>query len=190
MDHDYFVHPTAEVSSIARIGTGSKIWHQAQICDGVQLGSNCIVGKGVYIDFGVTVGSNVKIQNYALVYHGADLEDGVFVGPHACFANDKLPRAVNPDGSLKSSADWEAGRTLVRQGASVGARAVVLPGVTVGRWAMVAAGAVVTKDVPDFGMVSGSPARLIGYVCKCGRRLKQLGDNTWVCEFDSEEYQI
>ena len=165
------VHPTAEVSPSATIGPGTKIWHYAQVRERAQIGRNCIVGKGVYVDAEVVIGDNVKIQNGANIYHGVTIEDGVFVGPRVCFTNDMFPRAIAPDGTLKTDADWEVGRTLVRYGASLGAGAIVLPDVTVGRFALVGAGAVVTKSVPDHGLVLGNPARLVGYVCHCGRRL-------------------
>ena len=176
-----YIHPTAEVSARATLGPGTRVWHQAQVREGAVLGRNCIVGKGVYVDFDVRIGDNVKIQNYACVYHGTTLEDGVFVGPHAVFTNDRLPRAINPDGSLKGDADWQVGRILVREGASIGAGAVIVAGVAIGRFAMVGAGAVVTKDVPDYGLVYGSPARLMGYVCPCGHRLRNAGPNLWLC---------
>ena len=165
------IHETAEVHPKAEIGPGTQIWHQAQVREHAKLGANCIVGKGVYIDFGVSIGDNVKIQNGALIYHGVTIEDGVFIGPQACLTNDKLPRAINPDGTLKWDADWKAGRIRVCYGASIGAGAIVLPDVTIGRFAMVGAGAVVTRDVPDHGLVVGVPARLVGYVCECGGRL-------------------
>jgi len=129
----------------------------------------------VYVDSDVCIGDNVKIQNGASIYHGATLEDGVFVGPHACLTNDKLPRAITPDGRLKRDDDWEVGRTLVQYGASIGAGAILVAGVTVGCWAMVGAGAVVTKDVVPYGLVVGNPARLIGFVCMCGHRLTETG---------------
>lgn len=166
------IHPTAEVSPRAEIGDGSAIWHQVQVREGARLGRNCIVGKGAYIDFDVQIGDNVKIQNGASIYHGVTIEDGVFVGPHACLTNDKLPRAVNPDGSPKGANDWVVSPILVREGAAIGACAVVLPGVTVGRWVMIGAGAVVTRDVSDYGLVWGNPARLQGFVCPCGERLR------------------
>jgi len=167
------IHPTAEVSSLARIGEGTKIWHQAQVREGAQIGRFCIIGKGVYIDFDAVIGDQVKIQNGASIYHGVTIEDGVFIGPHACLTNDKLPRAITPEGQLKRDADWEVGKILIQYGASIGAGAVILPGVTVGRFAMVGAGAVVTKDVVAHGLVVGNPARLVGFVCMCGHRLAE-----------------
>jgi UDP-2-acetamido-3-amino-2,3-dideoxy-glucuronate N-acetyltransferase len=176
-----YIHPTADVSPKATLGEGTKVWHQAQVREGAVLGRNCILGKGAYVDFGVQIGDNVKIQNRASVYHGVTLENGVFVGPHVIFTNDKLPRAINPDGSLKSEDDWELGRILVKEGASLGAGAIIVTGVTIGRFAMVGAGAVVTKDVPDYGLVYGNPARLVGYVCERGHKLQRVEGNTWEC---------
>jgi acetyltransferase-like isoleucine patch superfamily enzyme len=165
------VHFTADVSAGADIGAGTVIWHQAQVREGARIGANCVIGKGVYIDAGVVIGNNVKIQNYVSIYHGVTLEDGVFCGPYCTFTNDKYPRAINPDGSLKGANDWTLTPTLVRMGASIGANATIVCGVTIGRWAMVGAASVVTRDVPDYGLVWGSPARLHGFVCPCGARL-------------------
>lgn len=145
------------------------------------VGEGCVIGAGAYVGAGVRLGRNCKVQNNALLYEGLTLEDGVFVGPQVCFTNDFLPRAVNPDLSLKSAADWEEGRTLVREGASVGAQSVVVTGVTIGRWALVGAGSVVTHDVPDHALVYGSPARVRGWVCACARPLKVEGQKGW-CE--------
>lgn len=170
------IHPSADVSDQATVGEGTHIWHHAQVREGARIGRNCIIGKGVYIDFGVQIGDNCKIQNGACIYHGATLEDGVFVGPGAYVLNDTLPRAVNPDGSLKTNSDWEVSPVLIRRGASLGAGSIVLPGVTVGNWAMVASGAVVTRDVPAHGLVVGVPGRLCGFVCRCGGRLEVRGD--------------
>ena len=167
------IHPSADISPSAVIGQGTKIWHQAQVREDAQLGRNCIVGKGAYIDSGVVIGDNVKIQNGAFIYHGVTIEDGVFIGPRVCFTNDMFPRAITIEGALKTDADWEVGRTLVRAGASIGAGAIVLPDLIIGRFALVGAGAVVTKSVPDHGLVVGNPARLIGFVCRCGRRLHE-----------------
>jgi acetyltransferase-like isoleucine patch superfamily enzyme len=169
------IHPTADVSPQACIGEGTSIWHQAQVREGAHIGCQCIVSKGVYIDFDVHLGDRVKIQNHVSVYHGVTIEDGVFVGPHVCFTNDRLPRAVTPDGLLKGADDWDLGTTLVREGAAIGANSTLLSGITIGRWAMVGAGSVVTRDVPDHGLVWGNPAQLHGFACPCGQRLPDPG---------------
>jgi acetyltransferase-like isoleucine patch superfamily enzyme len=168
-----YIHSTADVSKDASIGSGSKIWHQVQVREGAWIGQNCIIGKGVYIDFGVKVGNNVKIQNYVSVFHGVTIADGVFVGPHVCFTNDLIPRAVNPDGSLKDEDDWLLSKTLICKGAGLGANSTIRCGITVGKWSIVGAGSVVTSDVPDFGMVWGNPARLHAFVAPNGERLKE-----------------
>jgi UDP-2-acetamido-3-amino-2,3-dideoxy-glucuronate N-acetyltransferase len=165
------IHPTADVSDKADIGDGTMIWHQAHIREGAQIGRGCIIGKGVYIDAGVSIGDHVKVQNYVSIFHGVTVEEGVFIGPHVCFTNDLRPRAINPDGSPKAAHDWVVSPTRVRYGAALGANATIVCGVTVGAWAMVAAGSVVTRDVPDYGLVAGNPARLRGYVCPCGEPL-------------------
>ena len=175
------IHHTADVSPRALIGAGSRVWHGAQIREGVVIGENCVVGKDVYIDFGVKIGSNVKIQNGAYLYHGLIVEDGVFIGPRAVFTNDVYPRAINRDGTLKGTGDWEVGPILIKYGAYIGTGSIIIPNVTVGQYALVAAGAVVTKSVPDYGLVLGVPARLVGYVCKCGLKMKQNGDH-YCCE--------
>jgi len=168
------IHPTAEVSELSGIGDGSSIWHQAQIRENVSIGKNCIIGKGVYVDFEVIIGNNVKIQNYVSVFHGVTLEDGVFVGPHVCFTNDMFPRAVSPDGSLKSGDDWELCETLIKEGAGLGANSTIRCGVTIGKWAIIGAGSVVTKNVPDYGLVWGNPARLHGFVSPAGEKLVEI----------------
>ena len=144
-----YIHPSTLVEDGAHIGEHSKIWHQGQIRVGAKIGEACVIGRGVFIDTNVVIGDYVKIQNYVSVYHGVTIEDGVFVGPHEVFTNDKFPRAIAPDGSPKSDTDWEIVPTLVKYGAAIGSNAVLVCGVTVGRWAMVGAGAVVTRDVPD-----------------------------------------
>ena len=165
------VHETAQVHSRARVGSDVRIWNWVQVREDAEIGDGSILSKGVYVDAGVRIGRNVKIQNNVSVYHGVTIEDGVFVGPHVCFTNDLRPRAINPDGSLKSADDWVVSQTLLRFGCSVGANATIVAGVTVGRFAMVGAGAVVTHDVPDHGLVVGCPARLVGYVCACGQKV-------------------
>lgn len=171
MSEAVFIHDTADVSPQAKIGAGTKIWQHCQVRERAVIGSNCILSKGVYIDFGVNIGDNVKIQNGISVYHGVTLEDGVFCGPHCVFTNDKRPRSINPDGKLKGGEDWQISETLVKRGASIGAHATIICGITIGEWAMIGAGAVVTKSVPAYGLVVGNPARLIGFVCPCGERI-------------------
>lgn len=187
---DFYVHPTADLSPKATIGKGTRIWHQAQVREGAHIGADCILGKGVYVDFDVVIGNRVKIQNYASIYHGAMIEDGVFIGPYVCLTNDKRPRAITPDGALKSDDDWELGYIRIRYGASIGAGAIILPDVTIGRFALVGAGALVTRDVPSHGMVVGSPAKLIGYVCQCGQRLTQDQRGSWFCQICLRGYEL
>ncbi len=184
-----FVHPTAEISPDALIGEGTKIWHQAQVREGAVVGRNCVIGKAAYVDHDVTVGDNVKIQNGALIYHGATIEDGVFIGPQACLANDLRPRAITPEGEPKGVDDWEVTPTLVRYGASIGAGAIVLPGVTVGRFAMIAAGAVVTRDVVAHALLVGVPGRVERFVCACGAALERVAD-AWSCSGCLRRYEI
>ena len=152
------IHSTAEVSPKAQIGSGTRIWHFVQIREGVTIGQNCIIGKDAYVDVDVKIGDNVKIQNSALIYHGATLEDGVFIGPQVCLTNDRNPRAITSDGHLKGNDDWVVGPILIKYGASIGAGSVILPNVTIGRFALIGAGAVVTREVPDHGLVVGNPS--------------------------------
>ncbi|MGD8245605.1 MAG: acyltransferase [Anaerolineae bacterium] len=170
------IHPTADVSPAARIGSGTAVWHHCQVREGAQIGRNCILSKGVYVDTGVVLGDNVKVQNCVSIYHGVTLEDGVFCGPHCVFTNDKQPRAINPDGSLKAPDDWTLSETRVKTGASIGANAVIVCGLTIGAWAMIGAGSVVTRDVPAHGLVFGNPAQLRGFVCACGERLQERAE--------------
>ncbi|MBN2567243.1 N-acetyltransferase [Candidatus Woesearchaeota archaeon] len=189
------IHPTAEVSPDAKVGDGTLIWHHAQVREKASIGTGCVISKGAYIDTGVIIGDRCKIQNYVSVYHGVELEDGVFVGPHVCFTNDKNPRAVNPDGSQKSVSDWRVAETRIRRGASLGANSTIVCGVTVGEWALVGAGSVVTKDVPAHGVVWGNPARLRGHACVCGAVVKQEGlgapgERTHTCSACGKRYPI
>jgi UDP-2-acetamido-3-amino-2,3-dideoxy-glucuronate N-acetyltransferase len=182
------VQQTADVHERATLGPGTVVWHLAQIRENARLGSGCIVGRGAYVGPGVTIGSNVKLQNYALVYEPAVLEDDVFIGPAAVLTNDPYPRSVDLVGKLKRPEDWDAYGVIVRQGASLGARAVVVAGRVIGRWALVAAGAVVTRDVPDFALVAGTPARRIGWVGRAGHRLSDTGSGRWRCPQTGEIY--
>ncbi|PDW01836.1 acyltransferase [Candidatus Viridilinea mediisalina] len=164
------IHPTADVSPLAVIGAGTRVWSYVQIRERARIGVDCIIGRNCYIDLDVSIGDRVKIQNNASLYLGLSVEDGVFIGPHVVFTNDKVPRAINPDGTLKQTSDWQVGQTRVCYGAAIGAHSVIVTGITIGRWAMVGAGSTVTKDVPDYGLVLGNPARLIGWVNARGER--------------------
>jgi UDP-2-acetamido-3-amino-2,3-dideoxy-glucuronate N-acetyltransferase len=184
------VQASAQVDESAVVGDGTSVWELAQIRENAMLGTGCVIGRGAYVGSGVVVGNNVKLQNYALVYEPAVLEDGVFVGPAAVLTNDEYPRSVDPDGNLKRASDWQPVGVTVREGASLGARSVCVAPVTVGRWAMVAAGAVVTKDVTDFALVVGVPARQIGWVGRSGRRLEAGGSSgTWRCPETGTAYR-
>jgi acetyltransferase-like isoleucine patch superfamily enzyme len=169
------IHPSAEVSASARVGAGTRIWGHAQVREHASIGEECNIGKGVYIDAHVQIGSRVKIQNYASVFEGVTLEDGVFVGPHVCFTNDLLPRAITVEGLLKTANEWQITPTIVGYGASIGAGSVIRCGITVGQFALVGAGSVVTHDVAPYTLVFGNPARPYGYVCRCGHPLAMLG---------------
>jgi UDP-2-acetamido-3-amino-2,3-dideoxy-glucuronate N-acetyltransferase len=182
------VHSSADVSDDATLGEGTAVWHLAQVREGAVLGRNCIIGRGAYVGPGVVMGDNCKLQNYALVYEPARLESGVFVGPAVVFTNDHYPRAVTPEGDLKRGDDWEPVGVTVREGASIGARAVCIAPVTIGRWAMVAAGSVVTRDVPDFALVAGVPARRLMWVGHVGVPLEPGGENVWRCPRSGRVY--
>jgi UDP-2-acetamido-3-amino-2,3-dideoxy-glucuronate N-acetyltransferase len=171
----------ADVAPSASLGTGTSVWQLATVREDVSIGQNCVIGRGAYLGPGVTLGNNVKVQNHALIYEPATLADGAFVGPAVVFTNDTNPRAVTPEGRLKTADDWDAVGVTVREGASVGARAVCVAPVVVGRWAMVAAGAVVTRDVPDYALVAGVPARRIGWVGRAGLRLTDEGGGCFRC---------
>jgi UDP-2-acetamido-3-amino-2,3-dideoxy-glucuronate N-acetyltransferase len=163
--HSYYAHPTAIVESEI-IGEGTKIWHFAHVRQGSKIGRNCSIGKSVYIDIGAEIGSNVKIQNFVSVYKGVIIEDDVFVGPSATFTNDLYPRAFIWNEEHISA-------TRICRGASIGANATLVCGITVGEYAMIGAGSVVAKDVPPFALMLGNPGQQRGYVCYCGQRLKE-----------------
>lgn len=163
MNRDIQIHHSAEVSPHAVIGERTLIWNQVQIREGASIGSDCNIGKDVYIDRGVRIGDRCKIQNGVSIFIGVEIEDDVFLGPHMTFTNDLVPRAFNRN--------WEITPTRVKRGASIGANATILCGITIGEYAMVGAGAVVTKDVAPHSLVVGNPAKPIGWVCRCGNRL-------------------
>jgi UDP-2-acetamido-3-amino-2,3-dideoxy-glucuronate N-acetyltransferase len=184
------IEPTADVDDTAEIGNRTRIWHLAQIRERAVVGADCVIGRGAYLGPGVRLGDRCKVQNHALVYEPAVVGDGVFIGPAVVFTNDEFPRAVTVDGAPKSEADWTMVAVTVRDGAAIGARAVCIAPLTVGRWAMVAAGSVVTRDVPDYALVAGVPARRIGWVGPAGRRLQAArnGAGGWVCPVTGEEF--
>lgn len=179
---------SADVSSLANIGDGSSIWHLAQVREHAVLGNNCVVGRGAYVGTGVVLGANCKVQNYALIYEPARLGDGVFIGPAVVLTNDTYPRAVNPDGSLKSAHDWTPVGVTIGRGASIGARATCVAPVAIGEWATVAAGAVVVRDVPAHALVVGVPARRVGWVGRSGHPLSAR-NGRWYCPVSDDVYE-
>lgn len=184
------IHATADVADNAQVPSSSKIWHYAQVRESVVLGENCIVGRGAYIGNGVTVGDGCKVQNYALVYEPAVLEPGVFIGPAAVLTNDEFPRAVNADLSPKSAHDWKPVGVHVKKGASIGANSTCIAPITIGEWALVGSGSVVTKDVPNFALVVGNPAKRIRWVGKAGMPLQQGAEqNLYICPISGELYR-
>ncbi|MFC9080964.1 acyltransferase [Streptomyces sp. NPDC057062] len=188
---NYRVQPSAQVDDSAEIGAGSSVWDLAQIREGARLGEGCVIGRGAYVGTGVRMGDNCKLQNYALVYEPAELGDGVFIGPAVVLTNDHNPRSVDPEGKQKRGGDWEAVGVKIADGASIGARSVCVAPISIGRWAMVAAGAVVTKDVPDFALVVGVPARRVGWVGRAGVKLvERAGEaGVWECPETGSIYE-
>lgn len=160
----------AEIEDLAVLGENILVEDYSVIKNGAKIGTNTKIHVNVLIDNDVSIGSNVKIQNNVVIPHGVTIEDGVFVGPGVNFTNDKWPRSITPQGKLKSNADWHVSETLVRYGASIGAGSTIVCGITIGRWAMIGAGSVVVKSVPDFAIVCGNPAAIVGYTNENGEK--------------------
>lgn len=184
--NEVYVHPTAVIDKTAVIGDGTKVWHFVHVRENAEIGRNCVLGDFVYVGMGVKIGNDVKLENRATVYGGVKIEDKVFVGPHVTFTNDPYPRSF--------STDWKIVPTLVRKGASIGAGAVVMCGVTIGEYAMIGAGSVVTKDIPPHALTYGNPAKIRGFVCRCGKRLtkeeERQKDVLMICPICDEKYEI
>jgi len=178
------IHPTSEVSPDARIGRGTKIWQHCTVLDGAEIGERCLLSQNVYVEGRTRIGRNVKIKNNVSIYECVELEDDVFIGPSAVFTNVLTPRGHWPRKN-------EFLKTLVRKGATVGANATILCGVTIGRYAMVGAGSVVTRDVPDFAQVYGVPAEQHGWVCHCGTLIGELEHGaTHGCDLCGSTYEF
>lgn len=162
--NNVFIHPTANISEDVIIGDGTKVWINSQIRENANIGSNCVISKDTYIDANVTIGNNCKVQNSVSIYQGVELEDDIFIGPNACFTNDKVPRVFETD--------WKITPTFVKKGASIGANATIICGITLGEYCMVAAGSVVTKDVEPYSLVMGNPAKHYSYIDKKGNKIE------------------
>ncbi|MCL2749759.1 MAG: N-acetyltransferase [Coriobacteriia bacterium] len=178
-----FVHETAVVDEGAHIGSNTKVWHFSHVSSGSRIGEGCTLGQNVYVASGVVIGDRCKIQNNVSLYEGVCLEDEVFCGPSCVFTNDFYPRAQPSQG-------WEISATLVKKGASIGANATIVCGNTIGEFAMVAAGAVVAQDVCDYALVVGVPAKQIGWVCSCGRKLNKQEDKSYLCPLCEKRFEF
>jgi UDP-2-acetamido-3-amino-2,3-dideoxy-glucuronate N-acetyltransferase len=182
---DPIIHKTAEVSPLAQIGAGTKIWHNSQIMAVAVVGDNCTIGHNCLVAGGAKIGNGVKIESNVDVWDGVVLEDYVFVGPSAVFTNDINPRAKYSKKDFPQYVKWFP--TLVKEGATIGANATIVCGVIIGKWAFIAAGAVVTADVPDYALVAGVPAKLIGWTCECANKL-EFGNESAVCKICGRKY--
>lgn len=184
------IHATADVADDAEISETARVWHYAQVREGAKISDDCIIGRGAYIGTGVTLGAGCKVQNYALLYEPAVLEDGVFIGPAAVLTNDEFPRAINPDGSTKSAHDWKPVGVHVKRGASIGANTTCIAPLVIGEWALIGSGSLVTKDVPNFALVVGNPARRIRWVGKAGIPLESAEEpGLYICPVSGDLYR-
>jgi len=182
MEKKYYAHPLSIVDDGAQIGEGSRVWAGAHVMGGAQIGRDCNVGEHCFVEGGVTVGDRVTIKNNVALYSGAAIEDDVFLGPSCVFTN-----VINPRAFIKRKSEFR--QTVVKQGASIGANATLICGHTVGRYAFIGAGAVVSRDIPDFALAYGCPAEVRGYMCKCGCRLEKQ-ETGWTCQECDKEYRM
>jgi UDP-2-acetamido-3-amino-2,3-dideoxy-glucuronate N-acetyltransferase len=186
---DPFLHSTVQRDGLLTIGDNSRVWSNTQLGDGITIGQNTTIGRNVYIGSRVPIGNNCKIQNNALIYEPAKIADGVFIGPGAILTNDKFPRSINCDGTLKTVEDWVPVGVEVMYGASIGAGSICVAPVVIGEWSVVAAGSVVVKNVLPYSLVAGSPARRIGWVGVSGVPLIKKADSVYICPVTNDEYQ-
>lgn len=184
MNHSaYYIHPTAVVDNGAHIGDGCHIWHFSHLMPGCRLGENCSIGQNVFIAAHVELGKNVKVQNNVSIYEGVICEEDVFLGPSMVFTN-----VINPRAAVIRKHEYK--KTLVKKGATIGANATIICGVTIGKYAFIGAGAVVTKDVPDYALLVGNPARQTGWMSEHGSRLEFDANGTALCPGSGEVYQL
>lgn len=183
-----FIDNTAIIGNNVKFGFNIKIWDYSKIRNNVSIGNNVIIGSHTYIDESVSIGSNVKIQNYVSVYRGSNIGDGVFLGPGVIITNDRYPRAINIDGTLKNNNDWVCSGSDILYGASIGAHSVILPGLKIGKWATIGANSTIVMDIPDFALVVGSPCKQIGWVGRYGYKLISCKNNIWLCPNTKEKY--
>jgi len=183
------IHPSAQIDYGANLGSNVVVWANTHIREDVKIGDNTIIGEFCYIGPKTIIGKNCKIQNGVYLYEPSEIEDGVFIGPRVVITNDKNPRAVNSRGDIKSAADWIPSKTTIQKGASIGAGAVIVSPALIGKWSMVAAGSVVTRDLQDFALVAGVPAKQIGWVGKNGYQLIQVSENYFKCPISDDEYK-
>lgn len=184
--NNYWHHKTAEIEDGANIGQGSKIWHNCQIKKGAIIGEDCSIGHSCLVCSKTKIGKGCKLQSNIDVWDGVVLEDFVFVGPSAVFTNDPNPRAKYPKSKFPQYGEWK--KTLVKEGASLGANATIMCGIEIGKWAMVGAGAVVTKNVPDYAIVVGNPAKILGWICECGNKI-EFNNEEAACKICNRNYQ-
>ncbi|MFC1486252.1 acyltransferase [Thermoproteota archaeon] len=181
-----YINSTAIIDEGVYLGSGTKVWHFVHIMKDAKIGKDCIIADYVYIGKGVTIGNTVKLENRATIYEGVTIEDNVFIGPHVTFTNDLQPRSFNKD--------WEIIPTLVKEGSSIGARTVIVCGITIGEYSLVGAGSVVTKNIPAYALAYGNPARIRGFICRCTRKLQTEKEEKnhviMMCPVCKEKYKI